>query len=74
MFKPMKASDLRKCLPRLRQRFPIIQNFDDNLPTDDLDRFIRFMAKKQHITESEARAEVEDFLYLESLHRELDHS
>ncbi len=74
MLKPMNISDLKECWPRLRQRFPYIAEKDARNGFETPDHFLKCVADKQHITISEAREEVADFLYVESLHAELDYS
>jgi hypothetical protein len=39
---------------------------------DDRDKFVAYLARTHHLTLTEAREEVDDFLYVESLLRELD--
>lgn len=74
MFKPMKPAELEKCLPRLRQRFPELDCADKSLTSDCIDKFIDHLALVQQISVSEAREEISDFFYLESLHEELERS
>lgn len=73
MFKPMSTSDLQDCWPRLRQRFPYLAEHDAKYGFETQDHFLKCIAEKQDITIAEAREEIADFLYVESLHAELNH-
>ncbi|MEP2715684.1 hypothetical protein [Pseudophaeobacter sp.] len=58
--------------PRAKQRFPHLQ--PETVPSleQDRDGFVAYLANTHHLTLREAREEVEDFLFTESLHAELD--
>jgi hypothetical protein len=63
--------DLAQSLPRLRQRFPgfvVDSKFTAKARGEDL---VRALATSQGISMTEAREEMRDFLYLESLRAEL---
>ncbi|GLO70523.1 hypothetical protein MACH17_20400 [Phaeobacter inhibens] len=60
-------------MPRLKQRFPHLQTRSAPSLFDDKDKFVAYLARTHHLTMTEAREEVDDFLYTESLHRELEH-
>lgn len=60
-------------LPRAKQRFPQIRSSNAPNPTRDLDAFVAYLARTHHLTLQEAREEVADFLFTESLHAELEH-
>ncbi|AHD00931.1 MULTISPECIES: hypothetical protein [Leisingera] len=59
-------------MPRIKQRFPHLKASNAPSLVDDRDRFVAYLARTHHLTLNEAREEVDDFLYIESLLRELD--
>lgn len=58
--------------PRIKQRFPFL--CADKAPSlfDNRPAFEAYLAKTHQLTLTEAHEEVDDFLYIEGLHRELD--
>lgn len=63
--------NLAKSMPRLRQRFPGFVADSSLCPITQSDEFIIALAAAQGISLTEAREEMRDFLYLESLRAEL---
>ncbi|OIQ32059.1 MAG: hypothetical protein BM562_06025 [Alphaproteobacteria bacterium MedPE-SWcel] len=63
--------DLATSLPRLRQRFPGIVVDNTLCPVSQSDAFIAALASAQGISLTEAREEMRDFLYMESLRAEI---
>ena len=63
--------DLSKSMPRLRQRFPDLVIDSTMCPVAQSDEFIHALASAQGISLTEAREEMRDFLYMESLRAEL---
>lgn len=63
--------DLSKSMPRLRQRFPKLVLDSALCPIAQSDEFILVLATSQGISLTEAREEMRDFLYMESLRAEL---
>ncbi|OED47770.1 hypothetical protein [Leisingera sp. S232] len=59
-------------MPRIKQRFPHLKASNAPSILDDRDRFVAYLARTHQLTMTEAKEEVEDFLYVESLLRELD--
>ncbi|MBY6065544.1 hypothetical protein KUW17_02245 [Leisingera aquaemixtae] len=59
-------------MPRIKQRFPHLKASNAPSILDDRDKFVAYLARTHHLTLNEAKEEVEDFLYIESLLRELD--
>ncbi|WP_443136559.1 hypothetical protein [Leisingera sp. ANG1] len=59
-------------MPRIKQRFPHLKASNAPSILDDRDRFVAYLARTHHLTMNEAKEEVDDFLYIESLLRELD--
>ncbi|CRL11296.1 hypothetical protein [Phaeobacter italicus] len=59
-------------MPRIKQRFPHLETRQAPSLLDDKDKFVAYLARTHHLTLNEAREEVDDFLYTESLHRELE--
>jgi hypothetical protein len=57
--------------PRAKQRFPHLHPGVPNLERDRLG-FVAYLARTHHLTLREAQEEVEDFLFTESLHAELE--
>lgn len=65
-----KVSDAS--LPRIHSRFPYLRgNLAPSL-LQDYDAFVAHLAQTHHLTLTEAREEVEDFLYVEGLMREVE--
>ncbi len=58
--------------PRAKQRFPHLKR--ETTPSIERDRegFVSHLANTHHLTLREAREEIEDFLFTESLHAELE--
>jgi hypothetical protein len=58
--------------PRIKQRFPHV--CADKTPSllDNRAAFEAYLAKTHQLTLTEAHEEVDDFLYVEALHRELN--
>ncbi|KUP92567.1 hypothetical protein [Tritonibacter horizontis] len=63
--------DLTTSLPRLRQRFPGMSMDTSLCPVTQSDAFVAALASAQGISLTEAREEIDDFLYMESLRAEL---
>ena len=63
--------DLTRSLPRLRQRFPDLVVDSRLCAVTQADDLIEALAAAQGISMTEAREEMRDFLYLESLRAEL---
>ena len=63
--------NLAKSMPRLRQRFPDLVVDSSLCPITQEDAFVSALAKAQGISLTEAREEMRDFLYMESLRDEL---
>ncbi|MGR3759351.1 hypothetical protein ACUXV3_04370 [Roseobacteraceae bacterium NS-SX3] len=59
-------------MPRIMQRFPHLQASTAPSPLEDKDKFVAYLARTHHLTLNEAKEEVEDFFYTESLHKELE--
>lgn len=59
-------------LPRAKQRFPHLRSARAPNPALDLEAFVAYLAHTHHLTLREAREEVADFLFTESLHAELE--
>lgn len=57
--------------PRAKQRFPHLQFETVASLKGDHDGFVNHLAASHQLTLREAREEVEDFLFTESLHAEL---
>ncbi|WP_425046330.1 hypothetical protein [Primorskyibacter sp. S87] len=72
----MKWTDLTQdwasSFPRVKSRFPHLD--DSSMPFLKLDRnrFEAHLAETHQLTVTEAREEFEDFLFVESLSREMD--
>ncbi len=56
---------------RAKRRFPNLRDKDMAQVTSDRKRFEAYLAERHHLTVTEAREEVEDFLYTEGLNREI---
>lgn len=56
---------------RAKRRFPNLRDKDMAQVTSDRKRFEAYLAERHHLTVTEAREEVEDFLYTEGLNREM---
>jgi len=63
--------DLTRSLPRLQQRFPDLVVDSRLSAVTQADELIEVLASAQGISMTEAREEMRDFLYLESLRAEL---
>lgn len=65
------TQDWASAYVRAKKRFPNLE--DSAMPFLKLDRgrFEAYLAERHQLTLSEAREEFEDFLYIESLNREL---
>ncbi|MFT6457772.1 MAG: hypothetical protein ACJARR_000645 [Pseudophaeobacter arcticus] len=57
--------------PRAKQRFPHLQFDTVSSLKGDHDGFVSYLADSHQLTLREAREEIEDFLFTESLHAEL---
>ncbi|WP_293576303.1 hypothetical protein [Phaeobacter sp.] len=72
----MPVQTARACwfdrMPRIKQRFPHLETRKAPSLIDHKDDFVAYLAQTHHLTLTEAREEVDDFLYTESLHRELE--
>ncbi|MEX0319639.1 MAG: hypothetical protein AB3N21_16915 [Ruegeria sp.] len=53
-------------------RFPNLRDSDMPFVKQNRQRFEAYLAERHHLTVTEAREELEDFLFTESLSRELD--
>ncbi|EAQ45060.1 hypothetical protein MED193_04501 [Roseobacter sp. MED193] len=58
--------------PRAKQRFPHLQRETVLSLEQDWEAFVRYLATSHQLTLQEAHEEVEDFLFTESLHAELE--
>lgn len=59
-------------LPRIQNRFPYLQlNLVPSL-LQDRDAFVAYLAKTHQLTLTEAQEEIEDFLFVEGLLREIE--
>lgn len=66
------TEDWTACLPRIQDRFPYLRpNIAPSL-LRDRDAFVAHLAQTHHLTLTEAKEEVEDFLYIEGLLREVE--
>lgn len=59
-------------IPRIKQRFPYLKVSKAPSIVEDREKFVAYLARTHHLTLTEAREEVDDFLYIESLLKELD--
>lgn len=57
---------------RAKMRFPNLRDSDMPFVKQNRQRFEAYLAERHHLTVTEAREELEDFLFTESLSRELD--
>lgn len=69
---PQTSLPWDRIYPRAKQRFPHLKS--DKVPSLERDRdgFVAYLAQTHNLTLREAREEVDDFLFTESLHAELD--
>lgn len=69
---PLTSMRWDRMYPRAKQRFPHLRS--DKAPSleQDRDGFVAYLARTHHLTLREAREEVDDFLFTESLHAELE--
>ncbi|CUH88377.1 hypothetical protein PH5382_02313 [Phaeobacter sp. CECT 5382] len=58
--------------PRAKQRFPHLRRAQAPNPGCDREAFVAYLALTHHLTLREAREEIDDFLFTESLHAELN--
>ena len=65
------TQDWASCYARAKARFPNLRDRDMAFVKKDRKRFEAYLAERHHLTVNEAREEVEDFLFTESLNREL---
>lgn len=72
MIIPQTALDWAAIYPRAKQRFPHLQGNLAPNPGCDREAFVAYLAHTHHLTLREAREEVADFLFTESLHAELE--
>lgn len=66
------AETWRDCLPRVQTRFPYVRASRAPSLLDDREAFVKYLARTHHLTLNEAKEEVDDFLYIEGLRRELN--
>ncbi len=64
------TQDWASSYSRAKQRFPNLRDADMSYLKRDRGRFEAYLADRHHLTMSEAREELEDFLYVETLLRE----
>lgn len=58
--------------PRAKQRFPHLKRETAPSLERDQEGFVNYLADTHQLTLREAREEVKDFLFIESLHAELE--
>ncbi len=68
------TQDWSACYARAKRRFPNLRAQDMAKVRDDRARFEAYLAERHHLTVTEAREELEDFLYTEGLNREVNAS
>lgn len=66
------TQDWASSFARAKRRFPNLDYGDMPFLKLDRGRFEAYLAARHNLTLSEAREELEDFLYVETLSRELD--
>ncbi|TMV08628.1 hypothetical protein FGK63_05770 [Ruegeria sediminis] len=64
------TQDWASSYARAKTRFPNLRDRDMAYVKQDRKRFEAYLAERHHLTVNEAREEVEDFLFTESLNRE----
>ncbi|MGR3623079.1 hypothetical protein [Pseudophaeobacter sp.] len=69
---PQASMRWDRLYPRAKQRFPHLRSESVPSLAGDRDGFVAYLARTHHLTLREAREEVDDFLFTESLHAELD--
>ncbi|KUJ86069.1 hypothetical protein AVO45_03650 [Ruegeria marisrubri] len=65
------TQDWASSYARAKARFPNLRDRDMAFVKKDRKRFEAYLAERHHLTVNEAHEEVEDFLFTESLNREL---
>lgn len=60
-----------QAFPRVKSRFPQLDEADTLCLKLDRSRFEAYLAEKHQLTLTEAQEEFEDFLFVESLNREI---
>jgi DNA-nicking Smr family endonuclease len=58
---------------RAKRRFPNLRDKDVARIRKDREQFEAYLAERHHLTVNEAREELDDFLFTESLNREVSH-
>ena len=66
------TQDWSACYARAKRRFPNLRDQDMPRVGKDRKQFEAYLAERHHLTVNEAHEEVEDFLFTESLNRELN--
>nr|WP_321252695.1 hypothetical protein [uncultured Ruegeria sp.] len=66
------TQDWNGSLARAKRRFPNLRDQDVAHFRQDRKQFEAYLAERHHLTVNEAREELEDFLFTESLNREFD--
>ncbi|MVO14453.1 hypothetical protein [Parasedimentitalea huanghaiensis] len=66
------SKDWANCLPRIQNRFPYLQPALAPSLLQDPEAFVVYLAQTHHLTLTEAKEEVDDFLFVEGLLREVE--
>jgi len=66
------TQDWNACYDRAKRRFPNLRDQDMPRVGKDRKQFEAYLAERHHLTVNEAHEEVEDFLFTESLNREVN--